>query len=367
MFVNLNPSDAKRLGRSIRLRDDWELVKYDIMYEICKAKFEQNADLKEKLLATGDKYLEEGNTWNDRCWGTCKGIGENHLGKILMRVRDELQQTLFDPEFARDLCVDWIRNYFDENGPDSIAIIGISGGKDSTVAAALCVDALGEDRVYGVLMPNGRQPDFDDAREVCRRLGISYSCLNIKDAFGGVFHAVNSNNKFPSNTFFALSQQAITNLPPRLRMVMLYAVAQSLDGRVINTSNLSEKYVGYTTYQGDMLGDCSPLGNFTSDEVVEIGLTYPDLADLVTKAPADGLTGKTDEDNLGFTYQVLNKYIRTGYCGDPAIKAKIDELHEKNAFKFKPMPIFNYEDVAESEYLASIYDDSDYDENELPF
>lgn len=365
MFCDLNPSAAKRLGRSIQLRPDWETIKYDIMYEVCRAKFEQNDDLRRLLLATGTKHLEEGNTWNDRCWGTCKGVGENHLGKILMRVREELSELRFDAEYAKDACVGWIRDYFDENGPDSVAVIGISGGKDSTVAAALCVDALGEDRVVGVLMPNGRQADFDDAREVCRLLGIEYVCLNIKDAVGGVVHAVNSNNKFPSNLNLTLTEQAMTNLSPRLRMVFLYAVAQSINGRVINTSNLSEKFVGYTTYQGDMLGDCSPLGNFTSDEVVAIGKTYTFLNELVDKVPADGLTGRTDEDNLGFSYQVLNRYIRTGVCFDDDTRKRIDELHAKNLFKFAGMPVFDYEAFCD-EHMWDDYDE-EYDETTLPF
>ena len=364
-FARLNASEAKRLGRAVRLRDDWELVKYDIMYEICKAKFEQNEDLKAKLLATGDAYLEEGNTWNDRCWGTVGGVGQNHLGRILMRVREELAGPSFDADYARDACIDWIRDYFDENGPDSVAVIGISGGKDSTVAAALCVSALGEDRVFGVLMPNGRQEDFNDAREVCRLLGISYVCLNIKDAFGGVLHAVNSNNKFPSNTHFELSERALTNLPPRLRTTFLYAVAQSMNGRVVNTSNLSEKYVGYTTYQGDMLGDLSPLGNFTSDEVVAIGKTYEGFEELVSKAPADGLTGKTDEDVLGFSYATLNKYIRTGRCDDMNVVRIIDAMHANSRFKFEPMPVFDLETYSD-EHMYDDYD-GEYDEEMLPF
>lgn len=366
MFARLNPSEAKRLGRNVQLRPDWETVKYDIMYEVCKAKFEQNDDLREMLLNTGDAYLEEGNTWNDRCWGTCRGVGENHLGKILMKIRDELQVASFDAEDARDACVEWIADYFAENGPDCNAIIGISGGKDSAVAAALCCEALGADRVVGVLMPNGRQEDFNDARNTCVELGMRYVCLNIKDVIGGVYHAVNSNNKFPSNTAMSLSEQAEINLAPRVRMVMLYAVAQSMNGRVCNTSNLSEKFIGYTTYQGDMLGDFSPLGEFTSDEVIAIGNTYEYLDFVVNKAPADGLTGKTDEDIIGFSYAVLNKYIRTGVCLDKYVKDKIDILNEKNAFKFESMPVFSYEEYC-AETMFDDYDDEydDYDPDEL--
>ena len=364
MFAKLNPSEAKRLGRNVQLRPDWETVKYDIMYEVCKAKFEQNDDLREMLLDTGDAYLEEGNTWNDRCWGTCRGVGENHLGKILMRIRDELQTSRFDAEMARDLCVEWISDYFAENGPDCKAVIGISGGKDSAVAAALCCEALGADRVLGVLMPNGRQDDFNDARRTCEELDVDYVCLNIKDAVGGVYHAVNSNNKFPSNMHMELSEKAMINLSPRIRMVMLYAVAQSVNGRVCNTSNLSEKFIGYTTYQGDMLGDFSPLGDFTSDEVIAIGNTYEYLDFVVNKAPADGLTGKTDEEIIGVPYEVINKYIRTGVCLDKDMKEKIDIMHETNAFKFEPMPIFNFDDYM-SALMFGDDDDDDYDPDEV--
>ena len=368
MFAKLNPSEAKRLGRNVQLRPDWETVKYDIMYEVCKAKFEQNDDLREMLLDTGDAYLEEGNTWNDRCWGTCRGVGENHLGKILMKIRDELQVASFDAEDARDACVEWIADYFAENGPDCNAIIGISGGKDSAVAAALCCEALGADRVVGVLMPNGRQEDFNDARNTCVELGIRYVCLNIKDVIGGVYHAVNSNNKFPSNTSMSLSEQAEINLAPRVRMVMLYAVAQSMNGRVCNTSNLSEKFVGYTTYQGDMLGDFSPLGEFTSEEVVAIGNTYEYLDFVVNKVPADGLSGKTDEEKIGVPYAIINKYIRTGVCLDKDVKEKIDILHEKNAFKFESMPVFSYEEYC-AEMMFDDYDDEgddyEYDPDEM--
>lgn len=89
-FCHLNPSEAKRLGRRVQLRGDWEQIKDTVMYEICKAKFSQNPDLAGKLAATGDAELVEGNTWGDRIWGVCDGVGENRLSKILMRVRAEM-------------------------------------------------------------------------------------------------------------------------------------------------------------------------------------------------------------------------------------------------------------------------------------
>jgi NAD+ synthase len=162
----------------------------------------------------------------------------------------------------------------------------------------------------------------------------------------------------------AISEQASINLAPRIRMAMLYVVAQSMNGRVCNTSNLSEKFIGYTTYQGDMLGDFSPLGGMTSDEVVAVGNTYPYLDFVVNKVPADGLSGKTDEDNIGIPYSVINKYIRYGVCIDKDVKEKIEIMHEKNAFKFEPMPVFDLEECI-GEHMFDDYEDDDYDPDEI--
>ena len=241
-FASLNPSEAKKLGRRIELRSDWEQVKTNVMYEICLAKFTQNADLKQKLLDTHDEYLEEGNTWNDRVWGTVNGVGENRLGKILMRIREELSMD-FDLYSAKSECVEWIRKFFDENGKGCNAIIGISGGKDSSVVAALCVEALGKDRVIGVLMPNGEQTDIDDAVALCEFLGIRFTQVNIKDAYDGILNDmgdlfVSRDDGSYVNELMDISEQTKVNLPPRLRMATLYAVSQSLNGRVANTCNL---------------------------------------------------------------------------------------------------------------------------------
>ena len=236
----------------------------------------------------------------------------------------------FDAKKIKDECVEWIREFFRENGPDCNAVLGISGGKDSSVAAALCVEALGKDRVIGVLMPCGVQHDIDMAELLVNHLGIKHYVVNIKDAVDGL------SDSFP----FELSTQSKVNLPPRIRMATVYAVSQCFNGRVVNTCNLSEDWVGYSTRYGDAAGDFSPMCNLTVQEVKAIGreLGLPDV--LVDKVPIDGLCGKTDEDNLGFTYLELDRYIREGIIDDPEKKAIIDRKHKMNLFKLQLMPSF---------------------------
>ena len=244
---------------------------------------------------------------------------------------------VFNAQKIKDDCVAWIKKFFEENGPDCNAVVGISGGKDSTVAAALCVEALGKDRVIGVLMPCGEQHDIDMAYLLVNHLGIKHYEVNIKDAVEGL------KNSMPKE--LQLSTQSLTNLPPRIRMSALYAVSQSCNGRVVNTCNLSEDWVGYSTRYGDAAGDFSPMSMLTVQEVKAIGrvLGVPDV--LVDKVPIDGLCGKTDEDNLGFTYAELDRYIRTGEIDDAAKKARIDDLHRKNQFKLQLMPVFDPDNV----------------------
>ena len=248
----------------------------------------------------------------------------------------------FDEKKVTKELMIWLRNWFNENGKDCNAIIGISGGKDSTVTAALCAKALGKDRVIGVMMPNGYQADIADSKKVCDFLDIKNITINIKDIVDDIKNeTLNELNKFGINE---LTNQTIINIPPRARMTTLYAVSQSLNGRVINTCNLSEDWVGYSTRYGDSAGDVAPLANLTVDEVrkvgIELGLPY----DLVYKTPSDGLCGKTDEDNLGFTYAVLDEYIRTGEC-DPKIKEIIDRKHALNKFKMELMQSYQYGEV----------------------
>jgi len=233
-----------------------------------------------------------------------------------------------------DLCR-WLNEWFEQNGPGCNAVIGISGGKDSSVTAALCAEALGKDRVIGVLMPNGEQYDIDVALALVKHLGIRSYVINIKDAYDGVVNAAKAGG-------VKLTEQAYINLAPRLRMSTLYAVSQSHNGRVINTCNLSEDWVGYSTRYGDSVGDVCPLGKLTVAEVKALG-THLGLPDrFVHKVPSDGLCGKTDEDNLGFTYAVLDRYIRTGEIDDPETKALIDRKHKANLFKLELMQTFPY-------------------------
>ncbi len=229
--------------------------------------------------------------------------------------------------------VDWIKNWFEENGKGCNAVVAVSGGKDSSIVTALCVKALGKERVIGVLMPNGVQSDISDSLALVEHLGIRYFTLNISGAFNAVLDSMKAQNIEPS-------EQTVINLPPRIRMSTVYALSQTFNGRVANTCNLSEDYVGYATRYGDGAGDFSPLGNLTVDEVKKIGIYLGLPQNLVEKTPSDGLCGKSDEDKLGFTYAVLDKYIRTGVCEDPETKAKIDRLNKINAFKLKPIPSF---------------------------
>ena len=239
---------------------------------------------------------------------------------------------MFDAKKVKDECVLWIREFFENNGPGCNAVVGISGGKDSSVAAALCVEALGKDRVIGVLMPKGEQADIDAAYLLVNHLGIKHYEINIKEAYEALTAAM------PKE--LDLTAQSVQNLPPRIRMTTLYAVSQSVNGRVVNTCNLSEDWVGYSTRYGDSVGDFSPMSNLTVTEVKEIGrvLGLPD--ELVDKTPIDGLCGKTDEENLGFTYAELDRYIRTGEIDNPDTKALIDKKHKANLFKLQLMPVF---------------------------
>ena len=233
----------------------------------------------------------------------------------------------------KESLIHWTRDWFDKNGKGCNAVIGISGGKDSSVCAALCVEALGKDRVIGVLMPNGVQRDIADSRQLVEYLGIQNVTINIADAVSAVHTQLKEAD-------IEVSEQTKINLPPRIRMSVLYAVSQSMNGRVINTCNLSEDWVGYSTRYGDSAGDVSLLGKLTVQEVKALGHELGLPENLVDKTPSDGLCGSTDEQKLGFTYAVLDRYIREGICEDVSIRQRIDTLHRQNKFKLELIPTF---------------------------
>lgn len=251
---------------------------------------------------------------------------------------------LENPQAIKDALIQWIRDYFSQNGPTCSAVVGISGGKDSTIVAALCKEALGADRVVGVLMPNGVQSDIDDAKAVVEHLGIPHMTVNIGSAYEALTQAIVQGDGYDVVTGRNdLSRDAAINTPPRLRMATLYAVGQNLPNgaRVANTCNGSEDYVGYSTKFGDSAGDFSPLARLVVEEVRQIGKLLDIPAYLVDKVPSDGLSGQSDEDKLGFTYAMLDRYIRTGEIEDLATKERIDRLNRINKHKLEMMPSFN--------------------------
>lgn len=244
---------------------------------------------------------------------------------------------MFNAEKVKNDIVKWIRDWFEENGPGCNGVVAVSGGKDSSVVAALLVEALGKDRVIGVMLPRGVQPDIDMSYLLVKHLGIKSYEINVGETIDALEREMR--NVMGED---AVSKQAIVNLPPRVRMAATYAVSQSVNGRVANTCNLSEDWVGYATRYGDNAGDFSPLSRLTVQEVKAVGrvLGLPDV--LVDKVPSDGLQAKTDEDNLGFTYAVLDRYIREGVIEDQETKKRIDHLHKINQFKLKYMDCFEY-------------------------
>jgi NAD+ synthase len=240
---------------------------------------------------------------------------------------------MFDAKKITTNIVLWIRIFFESCGGKKPAIVGISGGKDSSVTAALCVKALGKERVFGVLLPCGEQWDIAVSKELAGHLGIKHCVINIKESLD-LFYKSMGEGGLPPN------KEAAINTPARIRMTALYAVSACLGGLVANTCNLSEDWVGYSTKFGDSAGDFSPLSRLTVAEVKAVGRELGLPPKFIDKLPEDGLSGLSDEERLGFSYDILDKYIREGICEDKSIKEKIDSLHQGSLHKRKSMPSF---------------------------
>jgi len=247
---------------------------------------------------------------------------------------------VFDPVQARDNLIRELRELA-ERQSFSRVVVGISGGKDSTVTAAICARALGRENVFGVMLPDGEQKDIADSRLVCESLGIQKRTVNI-GAIHAALRGVTDQEApgVPGGEFpIPLSRESDINVGPRLRMTVLRYIAQSLGARLAGTGNLSEATVGYCTKDGDTSCDFSMLGALTSVEVVQVGLTMPEIPRaLVEKTPADGLSGSSDEERLGLRYADIHRYIREGTCGNPVVDAKIRAREQANMHK-RRMPL----------------------------
>ena len=236
-------------------------------------------------------------------------------------------------------------------------VVGISGGKDSTVVAMLLCAIFGKERVYGVMMPQGHQSDIQDSIDVCNILGIHQTIVNIGGSVSAITDEIYKNR---SKSGIYPTKDMDINLPARIRMSTLHAIGQCVDGRVINTSNLSEDMVGYATQFGDNAGSYAPLQGLTVTEVKELGkylidvLGFNDtfrphtrnmLIKLIDKTPLDGLQEQTDEQRLGFTYADLDKFIRFNK-GSDEFKEMIRKKYKQNKFKLEivqmPQPDFSY-------------------------
>ena len=249
-------------------------------------------------------------------------------------------EQVFQPEKARDSLVNELRKLAETRGFSKV-VVGISGGKDSTVTAAICARALGADHVYGVMMPDGEQKDIADSIRVCEALGIHRRTVNIGKMHAALKEVTDQNTPSAADGEFVIPQnrESDINVGPRLRMTTLRYIAQALGAWLAGTGNLSEATVGYCTKDGDTSCDFAMLGALTSVEVVEVGLTMPEIPrELVTKTPTDGLSGYSDEERRGVSYADIHRYIREGSCGNPETDEIIRKKERANLHK-RRMPL----------------------------
>ena len=251
----------------------------------------------------------------------------------------------------KESIIQWIKDWFDtqSNGAEGI-VIGISGGKDSTVVAKLCVEAIGKERVFGVLMPNGKQKDIADSQRVCDLLGIRYIVVNISDMYYDFIRNISSEEITLStedhNVVF-LSDETKVNICPRIRMTTLYAIAQTKNYRVAGTGNATERVLGYFTKWGDGACDFNPLGFLTCTEVIRLGLDLDLPEELINKAPSDGLTGKTDEEQFGYSYKEIDEVLLEK-VDNGEIYEFIQKSYDKNEHKIQPIKMYETDEIHQS-------------------
>lgn len=293
------------------------------------------------------KYAD-GHTMEEPEGKTSKTTCLRHKREACQRIFPGRNKSYITTDFKEDInmsksienlkneIVAWIREEFKRHGRDT-AVIGISGGVDSMVTASLCTEALGKENVVGVMMPNGIQADFSDSLETVKLLGIKHYTVNIGAAYVDLLNKVK-----PGDQSLVISNQAKINLAPRLRMASLYAVAQSVPGRaaVVGTGNAAECYVGYFTKFGDGAYDLNPIRDLWKDEVIALGDLMGLPLHLTHKTPSDGLTGKSDEDQLGVKYAEIKKYALEGTSGNKECDQIIKRLHEVSEHKRNPAPYF---------------------------
>ena len=251
----------------------------------------------------------------------------------------------------KESIIQWIKDWFDtqSNGAEGI-VIGISGGKDSTVVAKLCVEAIGKERVFGVLMPNGKQKDIADSQRVCDLLGISYIVVNISNMYYDFIRNISSEEitlSTEDRNIVFLSDETKVNICPRIRMTTLYAIAQTKNYRVAGTGNATERVLGYFTKWGDGACDFNPLGFLTCTEVIRLGLDLDLPEELINKAPSDGLTGKTDEEQFGYSYKEIDEVLLEK-VDNGEIYEFIQKLYDKNEHKIQPIKMYETDEIYQS-------------------
>ena len=244
-----------------------------------------------------------------------------------------MSEYSFNAEAARDNLVRGVAKLAEEQHFSKV-VLGISGGKDSTVCAAVCARALGKENVYGVMLPDGEQKDISDSISVCKALGIRCKTVNIGKMHKALHEALCFDEAAEGEFPVPFVKESDINVGPRLRMTTLRYIAQALGARLVGTGNLSESTVGYCTKDGDTSCDFALLLALTSVEVVKVGLTMPELPRyLVEKTPTDGLSGMSDEEKMGISYQDIHAYIRFGTCGNAETDAKIRAKEAGSAHK----------------------------------